>query len=198
MPVRINGSTSGYSQIDAPAIAGDQTFTLPATGGTLDRINRAGNILQVAQTVKSDTFSSATKGSYVAVPGLSVTLTPSSASNKVLVRANVTAGTLNNLVLMFHIYRNGSKITPNGVATGFTPNNAYALFASGTASGAGMSTALPLEFLDSPNTTSSVTYQIYAAVNSTAAANLNVNPTTSSGGGTPGGNSSITVIEVAA
>lgn len=46
-PIRLNGSTSGYSQLDAPAIAGDQLFTLPGAGGTLDRINRAGNVLQV-------------------------------------------------------------------------------------------------------------------------------------------------------
>lgn len=33
--VRLTGSTSGYSEIQAPAVAGDQTFTLPGTGGTL-------------------------------------------------------------------------------------------------------------------------------------------------------------------
>jgi hypothetical protein len=35
MSLRLNGSTSGYSEIEAPAVAGDQTFTLPGTGGTL-------------------------------------------------------------------------------------------------------------------------------------------------------------------
>lgn len=35
MSVRLNGSTSGYSEISAPAVAGDQTFTLPTTGGTV-------------------------------------------------------------------------------------------------------------------------------------------------------------------
>jgi len=35
MTLRLNGSTSGYSEIDAPAVAGDQTFTLPGTGGNL-------------------------------------------------------------------------------------------------------------------------------------------------------------------
>ena len=33
--LRLNGSTSGFSEITAPDVAGDQTFTLPATGGTL-------------------------------------------------------------------------------------------------------------------------------------------------------------------
>ena len=33
--LRLKGSTSGYSELQAPAVAGDQTFILPATGGTL-------------------------------------------------------------------------------------------------------------------------------------------------------------------
>ena len=38
MTLRLNGSTSGYSQIDAPAVAGDQTFTLPSAGGTIQTV----------------------------------------------------------------------------------------------------------------------------------------------------------------
>ena len=33
--LRLKGSTSGYSELQAPAVAGDQTFILPAAGGTL-------------------------------------------------------------------------------------------------------------------------------------------------------------------
>ena len=33
--LRLNGSTSGFSEITAPAIADDQTFTLPSVGGEL-------------------------------------------------------------------------------------------------------------------------------------------------------------------
>ena len=33
--LRLNGATSGYSELAAPDVAGDQTFTFPATGGTL-------------------------------------------------------------------------------------------------------------------------------------------------------------------
>ena len=33
--LRLNGATSGYSELAAPDAAGDQTFTFPATGGTL-------------------------------------------------------------------------------------------------------------------------------------------------------------------
>jgi len=33
--LRLNGATSGYSELSAPDVAGDQTFTFPAAGGTL-------------------------------------------------------------------------------------------------------------------------------------------------------------------
>ena len=36
--LRLNGSTSGFSEITAPDVAGDQTFTLPAVGGTLSTV----------------------------------------------------------------------------------------------------------------------------------------------------------------
>ena len=36
--LRLNGSTSGFSEITAPDVAGDQTFTLPAAGGTLSTV----------------------------------------------------------------------------------------------------------------------------------------------------------------
>lgn len=157
----------------------------------------SGGVLQVVQTVKSDAFSSATKGSYVAVTGLSVDITPSSTSNKILIHANITTSNQNNLACFFHLYRNGVKITPDGGSTGTTPSGSYTNFAAGAASNAGASTVLPLTFLDSPASTSTLTYQIYAAVNSGAVLNLNVNPSSSGGGGVPGGSSNITVMEIA-
>lgn len=36
--LRLNGSTSGFSEITAPDVAGDQTFTLPAVGGNLSTV----------------------------------------------------------------------------------------------------------------------------------------------------------------
>ena len=36
--LRLNGATSGYSELQAPDVAGDQTFTLPTVGGTLSTV----------------------------------------------------------------------------------------------------------------------------------------------------------------
>ena len=37
--LRLRGSTSGYSELQAPAAAADQTFILPTAGGTLISTN---------------------------------------------------------------------------------------------------------------------------------------------------------------
>lgn len=45
MPVKLNGSTSGYVQIDAPAVAGATQITLPAvTGGSFIVSDSSGNV----------------------------------------------------------------------------------------------------------------------------------------------------------
>ena len=102
MPLRLNGSTSGYSQLDAPAIAGDQTFTLPGTGGTIDRLNRAGNILQVVNAATSTAVTS-TSTSF-ADTGLSANITLSASTSKVLVLIKQQLY-LTNLALAAGLYR---------------------------------------------------------------------------------------------
>jgi hypothetical protein len=38
MTLRLNGSTSGYTEIDAPAVAGNNTLVLPGGNGTADQV----------------------------------------------------------------------------------------------------------------------------------------------------------------
>lgn len=192
----VNVASSTNLALVTPALGTPASGVLTNCTGISKAALPAGSVLQVVSTVLSTAFTSATKGSYVAVTGLSVAITPSATSSKIYISACVTAGNLNNLACMFHIYRDGSQITPNGVATGLTPSHMFAGFSGGTASNAGMSMTLPMNFLDSPASTSALTYQIYAAVNSTAVATLNVNPSTSAGGGMAGGSSTITVMEI--
>jgi hypothetical protein len=45
MALRLNGSTSGYVEIDAPAVAGDNTLTLPSTpNGSLVALDSSGRL----------------------------------------------------------------------------------------------------------------------------------------------------------
>ena len=192
-PLRLTGSTSGYSQIDAPAVAGDQTFTLPGTGGTLDRLNRAGNILQVVSAAKTDTFTT-TSTSFVDVTGLSVSITPASASSKILILAYVvTSNDTANRPAFIQLVRNttaifiGDSASPRTSATG--GNEIVSNLESFGNS--------PV-YLDAPSTTSSVTYKIQLASKTSGTAVINRSGLDDSGDRRGRLASSITVMEVAA
>jgi len=145
-----------------------------------------GGIIQIVQTIKSDSFSNSTKGSYVAVTGLSATITPRSTSNKILVMSEVALDNLNNYPVFLHIYRGGSQITPNGNSTGYTPSNAYNAYES-PGDNRGWRDQQTLIYLDSPASTSSLTYQIYAAKPTVAVTNIQINSQ---------GSSNITLMEI--
>ena len=87
-------------QISKATGASPATFTLPAADGTAGQymktdgsgalsfgtvtIPAGGKILQVLQTVKTDTFTT-TSTSFVDVTGLSVSITPATTSSKILI-----------------------------------------------------------------------------------------------------------------
>jgi hypothetical protein len=181
-PIRLTGSTSGYSQIDAPAIAGDQLFTLPTTGGTLDRINRAGNILQVVNASTS-TGASSSSSTY-ADTGLTATITPTSSSSKILVLIT-QAGCIkitNNTGINLRLMRGATQLAEFARNTGYT--NTTTTNICGTES---------ICYLDSPATTSATTYKTQFGSHANLAS---VSVQASDGTASPA--STITLIEVAA
>jgi hypothetical protein len=129
-PLRLNGSTSGYSQLDAPAIAGDQTFTLPGTGGTLDRLNRAGNILQVVNyqtgaynsgvtTIPvDDTIPQNTEGTEF----MTLAITPTNASNKLFILVTAFLSPSNNTNVTGALFQDSTAnaLTSTFITTGGT------------------------------------------------------------------------------
>lgn len=96
--------------------------------------------------------------------GLSVSITPSSSSNKVLVYASVSAQSFRSIDANnagYYLYRNGGALTSGiGSMIGTTGGTT----AGFTAVRAGYSIC----YLDSPATTSATTYAIYARVSTTA------------------------------
>ena len=109
----------------------------------------------VVQTVKTDTFSTSSS-SFTAVTGLSVTITPTSATSKVLVLATVSGGnSLNDLSFAFNLRRGSTNIAqPSAGADAATWQDQV----RDNVGGASMS----IQFLDSPSTTDPVTYSITA------------------------------------
>ena len=124
-------------------------------------------------------------GTWTDVSGLSITYTPTSASNNIFVMASVQAGSVP--------LTNGAGIrlvrnsTPIGVGTGV----ADVVGADATASDAFYLFSLSSQVLDSPATTSSTTYKVQAWCLGAGSININV-----SSGGQVGGASTLTIMEV--
>jgi hypothetical protein len=72
-------------------------ITLGANAITALPSGVGGKVLQVVQTVKSDTFSSSS-ATFVDITGLSASITPSSASNKILVMVSLNIGSNDELL----------------------------------------------------------------------------------------------------
>jgi hypothetical protein len=148
--VSVGGLPNGIVDTDMLATSAVSSAKLAAGAG--------GRILQVVQASKTDTTSTTSQDSFTDL-GLSASITPASASNKVLVmvsigRALSTSGGFR--LAPFRILRGataigvgdaaGTRLQSNFVIFGDTDNN-YG------ASGA-------YQYLDSPSTTSATTYKI--------------------------------------
>ena len=113
------------------------------------------------QTVLSNTsaYFTTTSTSLVAT-GLSVSITPQSISNKILVTATaVVQDSQGQYAVMGSLFRGATNL-----ATGTAPAVMY--YGRLGASTASLVNTMNMQFLDSPATTSSTTYQVYIAVES--------------------------------
>ena len=121
-----------------------------ATGKLNTSIVNAGGILQIVQATTATTTSSSTTGVWIAIADYSVTITPSSSTSKILLLGScgltadtdVDGQTGNGY---FRGLRNGSAI--------FTTNNS--IFSRG---GQSHYTSVDIKYLDSPSSTSALTY----------------------------------------
>jgi len=147
------------------ASSGSNNIVLNADGSTTIA-SGAGKILQVVQTVKKSFFSTTTTGSGVDVTGASVTITPSSSSNKILVSCSGYYGNGNNdSFASLYLTRVLDGSTDTGIAVGDTRGTSTrATMGAGLRNGGGDSSTVArhfgCEFLDSPNTTNAVEYKL--------------------------------------
>jgi hypothetical protein len=190
MSIVLQGSTSGSVTLQEPAVAGTTVLTLPAVTGTVltDTSPKAGNVIQVVSTLKNDTFST-TSTSFVDITGFSLSITPTSASSKILILVSAWLGVASSSRTGVRLMRDSTAI---GVGTGGTYNvSGYnADWASGAGDNLGCTS---VSFLDSPATTSAITYKVQQfTTTGTAYFNRRGNDTTFVTGST------ITALEIAA
>jgi hypothetical protein len=197
MPIRLNGSTSGYSELSAPAVAGDQTFALPGTGGTLDRLNRAGNILQVVSTTKLNAFSS-TSGTMVDITGLSLSITPTSSSSKILILASLIVGvdSWTSQGIAINLVRGSTSLATGTNGSTINATSGYNAYGGSLGNTYANFSPMVISYLDSPASTSSLTYKLQGRTLITAGYEWDINRRMVDN--SCGFSSTITAMEVAA
>jgi len=174
-------------------LSGMTTASLPALGSAQ---MPTGSVLQVKQAYKTDIFSTSAN-SDTDITGLSVSITPSSTSSKILVTSNISGFSHNGLGGGFCIKRDSTKIgladtSGSRTRTSFS-GDLYTGDAAGTSQ---MHFNAVACFLDSPSSTSALTYKITAQCNGNTL-NINHEETDSDGNDTTRCVSHITLMEIA-
>ena len=124
--------------------------------------NFPSKIVQVVATPKYNTFSTSSN-SFTDVTGLSVSITPKSSSNKVLVMVDIKVGSSTNGAEYFaRLLRNGSLIYG-----GNSSSREECFYGTEDTEDEFRMDHAGANFLDSPNTTSATTYKVQIRNNNT-------------------------------
>jgi len=164
-----NASGTGDFTIAAPNSNTNMTLTLPDEAGTVlttsgvsSNAMPAGSVVQVVTTIATDP-QVYTSSSYTALNDLSLNITPTSASSKILLIANINASA-SFRYYSFRIYRDSTPValsTATGIGSSelvsfqLGMNNSEAGYNFVVQSGGG-------SVLDAPSTTRQITYSIQA------------------------------------
>ena len=148
----------------------------------------AGSVLQVKSSTSTSTTTMATS-SYADVTGLSVSITPSSTSSKILVIIDIHINPANTMGVLWKAVRDTTDIAVNNASSTST-GGSY----SDVGSNAGVVwNGNSISHLDSPTTTSAITYKVQARGTSSSAFGINRRTSAADFGGV----SSITLMEIA-
>tara|TARA_R100000654_G_scaffold74956_1_gene110668 strand:+ start:9106 stop:10206 length:1101 start_codon:yes stop_codon:yes gene_type:complete len=222
-----DGSSDGYIQLNcsqnshgiklkSPPHSANQNYSLvfPSTAPATDKFLKTdssgnlsfadaggGGILQVKSTTKTGTQLIASS-SFTAISSLTVSVTPSSTSNKLLLFGSVSFGGEQNLYGQGALYRQiasgGYSILTNAI--GDADSNAtrctipMQTLSSGDPSWKTHTSSF--NFLDAPNTTSQVDYQIYCRSQNGGSIYINEEENTSDGDYDARPITTITILEI--
>jgi len=164
---------------------GVPTWATPAGGG---------KVLQVVSTAKTDSYTATPGTTWTDITGLSVTITPSSTSSKILLIMSINGSDdIGNNTVFVRTVRDSTAIyvgdtsgSRTSVMSQLSAVNGNALF------------AVTGNFLDSPSSTSAITYKIQARTDGGGTVFINRTKTDTSAANFPRAVSSITAMEIGA
>ena len=117
-----------------------------------------GGIVQIVQSVKTDTFTNSANSTWTDITDMTVTITPKFNTSKILISVNMG---ISNGSSELHVLRLLRGSTPIGASTGGTYNG-FAIVDSEAIGGTKSRYIghVKAEILDSPSTTSATTYKV--------------------------------------
>jgi len=178
-------STAGYLLSVDSAEATGLKWAAPAGGG---------KVLQVLSTIKSDTFTT-TASTPTDVTGLSISITPSASSSKILVHYNLALYNYVGVGITFMNLVRGSTALSQGTASGSRTVATGGIDGTNTY---GPQPAIAGNYLDSPATTSATTYKIQVWAPNGSQTSVNRSYTDNDESNRPRFASVITVMEIGA
>ena len=127
-----------------------------------------GKVGQVVSTSKTDVFSSTSTGSFIDITGLSLSITPSSTSSKILILFSVQGGASASNYANLRLVRDSTAIGV-GDADGSRLQSTTGFRITVTAS----QNTFSNQFLDSPSSTSALTYKLQVYNNTSGTITVN-------------------------
>ena len=143
---------------DSGASIANATLVTPTIASMANCTFPAGHILQVVNgTAQSEAY---TQSTTFATMSLTAAITPIATSSKVFIICSTSGynDSGNTQVSYYTIYRNSTDL-------GASNNNGFADIHQGSGGGHDVGTNICISTLDSPSTTSAITYGMYARVN---------------------------------
>ena len=153
-----------------------------------------GKVLQVVSTTKTDTFTGALGDTWYTVTGLSASITPSSTSSKILISGHVMGSSQDaDAKKRFYV-----KIQKGGsdIAIGDAAGSRLRVHNSSFSDDGANNATVPINFLDSPSSTSSLSYTIQVR-DDTSGVRVNAAPADNDNDTYPRATSTITLMEIA-
>ena len=173
---------------------------LISDAGVLKRLDASliggGKIGQVVQT-HFTTQSQMSSSSFAAITGCTVDITPSATSSKVFVMISLCAGVNQASYGFFKLYRDTTLIGSGSDSSNRIGCNFSISQNDGDNTSDGVK-QVNYQYLDSPSSTSALTYTVQASTFSNSTITYNKTPDNSDNGRTAQGSSTITVLEVLA
>ena len=192
----VNGAVSNDSNNNITMSVGNTVIANVNSSGIFFESGKkaiyTGAVLQVASAVKSDTLTTSST-TFTDITGLSVSITPLFSSSKILVMVNMTGqGVAGVSIAQFRLVRDSTVINAGAAAGSRTLG-----FAAAIPADSNHPITHGANYLDSPSSTSSITYKVQVRTSAGGTAYVNIAQGDSDDVNRTRTSSTITVMEIA-